>query len=185
MFVRRAAITAIAVLATGVATAGEPVSVYVETMQLDNLEITQPDRSLAARGKGFELNDQELASLQEMYANAMLNAVERDNDFVLATDAESSDIVINAELVRLVPTAPKDDFKSRGVRETIVSRGPGSAKIHFVVSRDDEVIVDVQDYRDAGMNWQENNRFNNRRDTKRLFSRWANFVLAEIEATAS
>jgi hypothetical protein len=45
----------------------------------------------------------------------------------------------------------------------------------------DDVYMVISDHRDAGIDWDINDRFHNRQDAKRLFSSWANSLARQLD----
>ena len=123
---------------------------------------------------------EELEGLQELYRKSVINALSDEVDYEVHAQSQDADIHVSASLLELRPLAPKDDFKHRGAFDEYVSQGAGSAKIKLVISVDGEPLLEEIEVRDAGYQWGRNNRFNNMRDVRRMFSMWGHDVVELI-----
>ncbi len=162
------------------ALASEPPRVYVSDLDVSKLEIESPrDHRFPYRGE-FELSDKELAGLQELYVSSVSTALQRKSQFVLVESAAEADFVVSSELLKLMPAAPKDDLRHRDVNERLVSYGAGQALLRVEIVRDEIVVAEIEDVRDAGRDWGINDRFHNKQHVKRMFSSWGSKIAKQL-----
>ena len=135
--------------------------VFVEDLDFSSLEIAAPVGQYAAHRARFELSANELAGMNDMFQQGLTRAIAKSDDYEVVTSADEADLVVHAQLLKLNPAAPKDDFKSRSAWTKYVSRGAGRATVRFVVNDHDLDLLDVETQREAGNTWRTNNRFNN------------------------
>ncbi len=170
----------ITAMSANVAMAEAP-SVYVGDLDFSELEIHQPDDRHMRPAREFELNEEELEGLNEMYREAVTRSLSRKDRYQPVETADAAELVISATLLDIRPTAPKDDFRSRDPFADYYTRGAGSAKIRITVDGPDGEVLSFEDRNDAGWDWQENNRINNRRDVKRMFGSWGSTLVKKLD----
>ncbi len=174
-------ITAVILVAlTGTVAAHDAQGVYVANLNLSELKIDGPDTTRFARGRDFELTDNEREDMRVMYLEQVRKAIAADDEYVLVDNADEADFVIRAELVKIQPLAPKDDFHSRKSSVKFVSQGAGRATIKFDITTKGNESVVIQSSRDAGYSWGKNDRFHNKHDVKSMFSAWGKDLMKEL-----
>ena len=152
-------------------------SVFFEPLELGNVEIIQP--ALASTGVSrmrseWELNDSDITWLQQAFQRS-INSSFSANNLTLAESAAEADVVIRAEILRMKPTAPKDDL-SRSPGSRYYTKHSGEIDIRYVLTRNDTPIIVIEDRRDAGndsMTASLNNRVSTRYDIMNLFNSWS------------
>lgn len=152
----------------GVAGAAAPTTVYVEPLDLSELVINSPDSYYGTGRREFTLTDQERLQLQYAFQKSTAAAFAAEESFELVQNPAEADVVVSAQLTKLSPAAPKDDFHSRRPNQKFVTRGAGTAKFQFQVTKVGEYDVVVEDRLTAGHTWERNDRMNNTRRFKRL-----------------
>ncbi len=156
--------------------------VYIAPLVSENVEIDEPSSDIRTRpGQDWTLNAEEHAGIQEMYRQAMERRFAQD-DYVIVDQPGANTLVISAELTELEPLAPKDDRYNRYPSDTYYSEGAGDAGIEITVTYNGETVLEATDERRMGNRWQENDRFHNKIEFKRLMTRWANSLMNQLEA---
>ncbi|EAQ97758.1 DUF3313 family protein [Congregibacter litoralis] len=155
--------------------------VLIEPLDLDNVEIVQPDatRSMVNRyNREWELTDEDKAKLQTAFNDAMEKALQAGGAFEIASDGGDDVIRLEAMVTRIAPVAPKDDMQSRTTaRSTVITQGGGSISVAIMLADGDsgEPLAIIKDSR-SSMNsnmWSVNNSVTNMAEVRRNFSSWA------------
>ena len=163
-------------------------SVYFEQMDLSNVTIIQPDGSTSISNRvnrDWELTDRDVTWLQEAYAKAIESSFSASN-ITVAASADEADAVVQADLTRIKPTAPKDD-SSRSPGSRYYTKYSGEMDVRFTVVQGSETILVIEDRRDAGFDTGTatmNNRTSVQFDVRNLFNRWATRLGAQMEVLA-
>lgn len=181
MFKHKAMAFVVLAALVGNAAAQEPAQVYIDALDVAKAEIAEPQSYNRLSGRDFELSDEEWAALASLYKQEVEKVIDREDEYVIVADAEAADYVIEGELLKLRPLAPKDDNKSRMPGERYVSQGAGSVKLRIVISDADSEIQVLEDSRDAGNSWGRNDRFSNRIDAKRMFNGWGHSLVKALD----
>lgn len=168
-----------ALLAVDIAYADAP-SVNIQDLDASHVKITQPDAFRHVSRHDFELTAEDVEGMQDMYREGVQKAFAKKGEYVITTDAETADIIVNAALINLRPAAPKDDNRSREPWNDYYSKGAGSAKIRFEIIDSDGTLTVKESNRDAGHTWQRNDRFHNRRDVKNMFDGFGRYLVKEL-----
>lgn len=156
--------------------------VYIAPLVSENVEIEEPRADIRNRpGQEWVLEPEEHAGIQEMYLQAMERRFSNEN-FVIVEQPGADTLVIRAELTELEPLAPKDDRHNRYPSDTYYTEGAGDAEITIAVTLNGETILEATDERHMGNRWQENDRFHNKVEFRRLMSRWANALMNQLDA---
>jgi len=169
----------IALLATN-ATAAESPKIYIEDLDFSDLTITEPSNRATFAYKKFELTEDELDGMNNLYRLSIKKEIAGKAGYQLVANAEEADFVLGAKLLKLNPAAPKDDFHSRSGFERYITKGAGSATIRFVVSKDGDAVLESEDRIVAGHDWRENDRFSNKQEVKRLFRSWSKSLIKQL-----
>jgi hypothetical protein len=170
----------IAILATS-ATAAESPKIYIEDLGFSNLTITEPSDRATFPHRKFDLTEDELDGMNSLYRLSIKKEIAGKAGYQVVENAEEADFVVGAELLKLNPAAPKDDFHSRGGFEKYITKGAGSASIRFVVSKDGDAVLESEDRNVAGHDWRENDRFSNQQEVKRLFRSWSRSLVKQLQ----
>jgi len=173
--------TILLAVAAGNAVAAEVTRVYVDDLDLAELKIESPRSGGSIRSRDFELTADERADIATMYKDAVEDAIGGSKSYEIVEDADGAEVVIQADLLNIRPTAPKDDFRSRNAMETYYTEGAGRATIRFEISDNDELSKVFESSRDAGSFWRENDRFSNTQDVKRLFRSWGGYLVKKLD----
>ncbi|WP_439102430.1 DUF3313 family protein [Congregibacter sp.] len=160
---------------------GRYTKVFVAPLDLDNVEIVQPNatRSMVNRyNREWELTDDDKAKLQSAFNDAMEKALKAGGAFEIANQGGDDVIRLEAMVTRIAPSAPKDDMQTRTTtRSTVISQGGGSMSIAIMLADGDsgEPLAIIKDSR-SSMNstmWSVNNSVTNMAEVRRNFSSWA------------
>jgi hypothetical protein len=181
MFKHKVIATILLASLAGNVAAHDAPRVYINDLDLGKLEIQAPTGDFSVRSRTFELTDKERSGMIEMYKEAVEKVVDGNADYEIVASAEDADVVIEAELLKLNPIAPKDDARSRGVMEQYFTEGAGSATIRFEISDNEDLSIVFESTRDAGRFWGENDRFSNTQELKRLFKTWGSHLVKKLD----
>jgi uncharacterized lipoprotein YajG len=154
--------------------------VLIEPLDLDNVEIVQPDNmnSMVNRyNREWELSDADKATLQVAFDEAMRRELTAGGLFEIASASGDDVLVIDAMLTRLAPSASRDDMTARtSARSRVYTQGAGSISIAIAFGDGDsgEVLAIIKDTRsnDNGA-WGLNNSVTNMAEVRRTFTSWA------------
>lgn len=163
---------------------GRYTKVYLTPLDLDNVEIIQPNSSNTSMvnryNKEWELTDQNRESLQAAYREVMERELTKDGAFMITESGGDDVIAVEGAITTIAPSAPKDDFDSRGTgRSRVYTEGGGSISIAIALADGDsgEILAIVKDTRTSNSNnWGLNNSVTNMADVRRAFSSWGTRV---------
>ncbi len=165
--------------------------VLIRPLGVDKIEVIQPDsRGSVTNRRDWELNDQDKASLQQMYRDAMVKQLQDKGDFPVTMEAGDDVLEIAAMITAIAPSAAKDDNRSRPTgRSYVVTEGAGAVAVAvaFGDSETGEILALVKDSRSSSSHWGLNNSVSNRADVQRMFTSWAlqiNSSLAKLTGKA-
>ncbi len=146
---------------------------------VDNVEIIQPDTSGSMyrnRNKNWELTDSDKDKLQQVYREAMVKQLDTKGGYSIVTEPGDDVLQIQASLIAIAPSAPKDDGMSRGAgRSRVYTEGAGSlaVMVAFGDSETGDVLALMKDSRSSTSFWGANNSVTNMSDVRNMFSSWA------------
>ena len=155
----------------------------INELKFDGIVIEQPPREFSARNKEWVLEEKDKAKLAKLYREAVEKELTKGG-YPLATAPGKGVLRVTAKLLRIAPTAPKDDFKSRPLSRTAyLTEGAGEMFIGAAFSdgESDEVLALIKDSKEGGHTWRLNNRMNNIGDVRRIFSSWARQLRARLD----
>jgi len=145
---------------------------------VDKVEIKQPNSSssMNRHNRKWELTDADKVKLQEIFHEAMSKQLEGKGDYPVVTEPGDDVLHIQARLLAIAPSAPKDDHQSRSVgRSTVYTEGAGAIAVGvaFADSETGEVLALIKDSRSTSNNWGRNNSVSNLSDVRQMFNSWA------------
>ncbi len=146
---------------------------------VDNVEIKQPDTTgslTRGQNRNWELTDADKRKLQDVFREAMVKQLQSKGDYPIVTEPGDDVLTIQASLLGLAPSAPKDDNRSRGTgRSYTFTEGAGSmaVMVAFGDSESGEVLGIMKDSRSSNSYWGMNNSVSNLSEVRRMFSGWA------------
>ena len=148
---------------------------------VDKVEIKQPDTSSSPnRNRAhWELTDQDRLKLQELFHDAMSKQLQEKEGYSIVTKPGDDVLQIQARLLAIAPSGPKDDFQSRPVgRSTVYTDGAGAMAVGvaFGDSQNGEILALMKDSRTTHSNWGRNNSVGNLSDVRQMFSAWASSI---------
>ncbi len=158
--------------------------VMVDALGVSDVDIIQPDTrgsaAMRSRRNKWELTDEDKLRLQKAFADAMHTYLEEKGDYPIVTGPGDDVLRISAVLTALAPTAPREDFMTRG---RVYTEGAGSVYISvgFVDSESGEVLAIVKDVKSTPNRWGVNNRVTNMSDVKFIFNGWARAIRARLD----
>ena len=146
----------------------------------DNVEVIQPNTndsmSRISRGN-WELTDSDKEKLQKIFHESMTKELEKKGGYAIVTEPGDDVLQIQAAVLAIAPTAPKDDARSRTAgRSQIYTQGSGSmaVMVAFADSETGEVLGLMKDSRSSDYNnWGRNNSVSNLSDVRVMFNSWA------------
>ena len=147
--------------------------IYIAELKLDQVKILktyEADRGITPE---WRLTEKDKAKLQQYYRNAMQLELVEENGFELIDTPEQADLVLHGEIIEVAPSAPKDDFRSRDPGARYYTEGFGEVTITFDVYQGKQLVLKVEDEKQAGSLWERNHRPTNIKNIKVLFMRWA------------
>ena len=152
--------------------------VLLVPLGVDKVEIKQPSSSgsINRHSKDWVLTDADKVKLQEIFHEAMAKELEGKGDYPLVAEPGDDVLQIQARLIAIAPSAPKDDFQSRGAgRSTVYTEGAGAIAVGvaFADSETGEILGLMKDSRSTTNNWGRNNSVSNLADVRRMFNSWA------------
>ena len=147
---------------------------------MDNVEIIQPDNnsSLSRTNRSnWELTDSDKEKLQNIFHESMAKELDKKGGYAIVTEAGDDVLQIQAAVLAIAPTAPKDDAHSRSMgRSKVYTQGAGSMAVvvAFADSETGEVLGLMKDSRASNSaNWGSNNSVTNLSDVRIMFNAWA------------
>jgi len=146
--------------------------VFIETIDLDSVAIDQPDSVRHSPRSEWVLSGKDKAGIEALYHKSLRKQFEQAG-YTLVSAPAADVLVVDGKLLALDPSAPKDDIKSRSAFERYVSQGAGNATLAIEISLAEEIVLKLEDKRDAGSEWELNDRFHNAREVRQLFGKWA------------
>lgn len=155
--------------------------VYIEPLDLDNVEIIQPNTSgsmVNRYNREWELTDADKEKLQSTFRESMTKALTDGGAFEIVEKGGDDVIKLEGMLTRIAPSGPKDDQKSRTTsRSTVISEGAGSMSIAIMIADGDSgeplaIIKDTRSSVNSSM-WGINNSVSNMAEVRRNFNAWA------------
>lgn len=147
--------------------------IFIEELDLSKAKIAGAYRKHGTNKKGWALTAEEIAAMQGVYMKHMVDELENHQFLEVVRERQDADLVIDAHITRMSPSAPKDDFESRDIRVDYYSRGSGTMSISIDVKDNETTVMALEDKRNAGAFWEENTRWSNEQNVKRLFNSWA------------
>ena len=144
---------------------------------VDNVEIKQPSSSGSLsrnKNKNWELTDEDKVKLQKAFREAMVKQLEDKGHYPIVTEPGDDVLTIQASLIGIAPSAPKDANMSAGRYQTYTD-GAGSMAVMVAYgdSESGEVLGIMKDRRSSNTNWGRNNSVSNMSDVRSMFNSWA------------
>jgi len=157
---------------------GKYTKILLMPLGVDKVEIKQPSSSgsLNRHSRDWELTDDDKLKLQQVFHDAMSKELQEKGGYPLVTEPGDDVLQIQARLIAIAPSAPKDDYRSRSVgRGAVYTDGAGAMAVGvaFADSESGEILGLMKDSRSTSNNWGRNNSVSNMADVRRMFSSWA------------
>lgn len=154
----------------------------LDPLDLDNVNIIQPNRSVSTRQK-WELDDATRERLQAAFREVFMRELEQGGYEV--SDKEGHDVLrITASVIAIAPSASQDNFRSRPVgRSRVYTEGAGTMSIAFGFSdsTSGEILAVVKDSRRGSPMWGANTSVSNMSDVRFMFGGWARQIVARLD----
>jgi len=160
-------------------------AILLTPLGLDNVEIIQPQSSISTIGnRNWQLTDADKQRLQQDYREAMIKQLSGKGGYTMVDSAADHVLRISARLTRIVPTAPKDDSRSRPTGRTrMYTEGAGKmgVEVTFSDSETGELLALAKDTRSGSSIWGINNSVTNAAEVRRVFNAWAMQIRAQLD----
>lgn len=154
--------------------------VLITPLDLDNVEIIQPDRNTSMLNRYNEewaLTAEDKQRLQEAFTTSMERALSEGGAYGIADTAGDDVLIIEAMITTIAPSGPKDDVASRGIgRSRVFTQGSGGMSIAVMFADGDsgEILAVVKDTRTSdNSTWGMNNSVTNMAEARRYFNNWS------------
>ena len=147
--------------------------VFIAELGFNEVEIDEGFKTRYLMREEWQLKQKDIAGFQTLFAEAMNLHFTVDKGYQLVNEPEQADIIIVADLKKISPNAPKDDFRSREMGVRYYTEGSGTMAIAIDVYKNNKLVMKIEDSRDAGKIWERNTKLSNRKNTRHLFSQWA------------
>jgi hypothetical protein len=155
---------------------------------MDNVEIIQPNNNSSmsrTNRSNWELTDSDKEKLQEVFHESMTKELEKKGGYAIVTEAGDDVLQLQAAVLAIAPTSPKDDAHSRPIgRSQVYTQGAGSmaVMVAFVDSETGEVLGLMKDSRASNSaNWGRNNSVSNLSDIRLMFNSWARGIRSGLD----
>ena len=156
------------------------VKVFFADLGLDNVEIDEAFDTTARLRGDWTLTDKDKIKFQKMFADAAAVYFKEENGYHLVTEPEQADLIVAADITRIAPNAPKDDARSRDIGAKYFTEGSGSMTVVMDIYKDGQLVMKIEDQKDAGRVWERNIRVKNIHNTKVLFKNWMRYLTEVI-----
>jgi len=146
---------------------------------MDKVEIRQPSSSGSINRhstRDWELTDEDKLKFQEVFRDSMVKQLQEKGGYDIVTQPGDDVLTIQASVLGIAPSAPKDDNRSRGAGRTYTyTEGAGSMSVMvaFGDSESGEVLGLMKDSRTSNSYWGNNNSVSNLSDMRTMFNSWA------------
>lgn len=175
---------------------GRYTKVFVAPLDLDNVEIVQPNATSSVvnrYNREWELTASDREKLQAAFVEAMQKQLTAGGAFEIAQQGGDDVLQVSGMLTRIAPAGPKDDPMSQTAsRSRVYTQGGGSVSIAIAIGDGDsgEVLAIIKDTRGGAQSapWGVNNSVTNMAEVRRDFSVWAKMLhdgLLTLQARAA
>ena len=157
--------------------------ILITQLDVSNVEVVEL-RQTSARRVSWEISDQDLALVQNIYAVAMNKHIFEEGGYQQATEAGENVLLLRIALKEVAPTAPFDTTQNRGIgRTSYYTEGSGSLTIKGTLQDggSGEIIGVFADEHESADFWGQNDRFNNLQDVKNIFNDWARLFRNKLD----
>jgi hypothetical protein len=157
--------------------------IFIAQLDVSNVEVVEL-RQTSIRRINWDLSENDLAMLQQIYAVSMNEQIFEEGGYQQATETGENVLLLRIALKEIAPTAPFDTRENRGIgRQAYFTEGSGTLTIKGVLQDggSGEIIGLFADEEDSDDFWGQNDRFNNLRDVKNIFNGWAKLFRAKLD----
>lgn len=153
--------------------------ILIEPLDMSEVKIVQPSQSRSYNK--WELTDKDRKALADSYMAQMNKYLAEKNageSYQIVEQPGEGVLVINAAVLAIAPSAPKDDISSRGYsgRSRVFTEGAGAMSIAMLVTdgKTEKQLIEFVDNRESlSDRMRRNNSVTNLFDVNYLFSFWA------------
>lgn len=156
--------------------------VYIAPLNTSHVDVDYRAESREWRSRHWDLTEADRQALENMFAKAVDQ--EFDVPGVSLVDQPADGVlVVEAELKKLEPNAPKDTYPQRSASSRYYTEGAGRVTLALTLKdgATGKLIGTAVDKRDAGTQWRENSAISNRWEVQRLFNRWIKMLDYRLE----
>lgn len=147
--------------------------VVFSELDVSRLEI---DKSrLQPRQDYWRLEDSDTRRLREMYRDQLARFYDGNSRTLTRVKKPGGGVLqVDFALTRYTPNAPKDDARGRSAGQTFYAESAGLLAMQVRISDSDtgELLAVVEDDRELGTEWEEDNRVNNARRLRQGLLVW-------------
>lgn len=157
--------------------------IFVAQLDVSGVEVVEVRQS-SIRRINWELGEDELSMLQNIYAVSMTEQIFTEGGYEPATEAGENVLMLRIALQEIAPTAPFDTTQNRGIgRQATFTEGSGSLTIKGILQDggSGEIIGLFSDEQESDTFWGRNDRFRNRQDVKNIFNGWARLFRTKLD----
>jgi hypothetical protein len=158
--------------------------VMLDPLDVDNVEIVQPTRSVTNRSGAWQLSDTDKDNLRRHYREVFTRELQETGDYEIVDEPGADVLRISATITGIAPTAARDDTRSRAIgRSRVYTEGGGTMSIGFAFSdsKSGDVLGIVKDRRGGSPVWGVNNSVTNMSDVRFIFSGWARQIRSRLD----
>ena len=157
--------------------------IFIARLDVSDVKVVEL-RQTSARRVNWDLSENELAMLQQIYAVSMNEQIFEEGGYEHTTEKGENVLLLRIALKEIAPTAPFDTKNNRGIgRQAYYTEGSGTLTIKGVLQDggSGEIIGLFSDEEESNDFWGQNDRFNNMRDVKNIFNSWAKLFRAKLD----
>ncbi|GEM_PF-2309886 len=160
--------------------------VYIAPLNTSHVEVDYTAESREWRSRDWDLTEADRQALENMFTKAVDKEFQVAGVALVDQPAEGV-LVVEPELKKLEPNAPKDAYPQRTASNRYYTEGAGRVTLGltFKDGTSGKVIGTAVDKRDAGTQWRENTAISNRWEVQRLFNRWIMILDHSLEPVAT
>ncbi len=132
------------------------------------------DDSRLDHSETWTLRQGDEENAQQHFVQELAQVYRRPRNFQLVEDAGAKTLKVAVALVKYTPNAPRDTSRDRATGTQYFAEGIGRLymRANITDAQSGELLAVIEDDRDLGSTWQENNRSNNLRRFKMGLNTW-------------
>ena len=145
--------------------------IFFEPLSLENLEI---DDSRLTRTDTWTLQEDDVENAQRHFVEQLNHIYQQPRNFERVLSADELSLKVEVVLTKYRPNSPRDSITDRSSHTQYFSEGAGRLfmKTKVTDAQSGELLAVIEDDRELGSTWQEDNRVNNLRRFKLGLNTW-------------